>query len=105
MNPMIEMDGSHVSTTVVGSMPTSRGTVTLADSSSSDPESTLLIDLNYLSTEANRCMMREGLRKLREVLCDTPARLGRRWLRECEAVEDWGGRGCFLWTRAVKRGD
>ena len=67
-DPIIPMDGSHITTTVAGLLPTSRGTVKLA---SADPTTAPLIDPNYYATEADRYVMREGLRKMFEVLRDT----------------------------------
>ena len=66
--PLIPMDGSHLTSTVIGLLPTSRGTITLA---STDPTATPLIDPNYFATEADRYMMRAGLRKLLQVMLDT----------------------------------
>jgi choline dehydrogenase-like flavoprotein len=81
-NPKIVPDGTHISSVVACLLPTSRGTVTLADS---NPKSAPVIDPNYMATDADRYMMREGLRKVRQVLCDTPA--GRDMV-EGETVED-----------------
>jgi choline dehydrogenase-like flavoprotein len=53
-------------------LPTSRGTIALRDSeASSDPA----IDPNYMATEVDRHVMREGLRKIWRVLRDTPSGL------------------------------
>jgi choline dehydrogenase-like flavoprotein len=81
-SPTIEMDGSHIMTIVVGMLPTSRGSITLQDS---NPHSKPLIDPNYLATEADRYMMRAGIRKIREMVRDTPA--GREMIDD-ETVED-----------------
>lgn len=67
-NPVIPMDGSHVVTSAFGLLPTSRGTVNLA---SSDPAAAPLIDPNYYATEADRYVLRTGLRKIIEVLLNT----------------------------------
>jgi len=69
-NPTIPMDGTHISSSVILLQPTSRGTVTLENTS---PGSAPVIDPNYLSTHADRYMMREGLRKMSEVLLETDA--------------------------------
>ncbi len=66
--PTVPMDGSHVTTTVIGLLPTSRGSVTLA---SSDSAAAPRIDPNYYATEADRYVMRTGLKKMIEVMLDT----------------------------------
>ena len=66
--PVISMDGTHVTTTVLGLVPTSRGSVTLE---SADPAAAPRIDPNYYATEADRYVMRTGLRKMMEVMLDT----------------------------------
>lgn len=58
------MDGSHVTTSVISLLPTSRGSVTL---SSADPAATPCIDPNYY---ADRYVMRTGLKKTMEILLD-----------------------------------
>ena len=67
-SPSIPMDGSHITSTVVGLLPTSRGSVTLQ---STDPRISPLIDPNYYATEVDRYVMRSGLQKMMEVLLDT----------------------------------
>ena len=67
-NPTIPMDGSHITSTVVGLLPTSRGTVTLQ---SNDPTASPHIDPNYYATEADRYVMRHALKRIMEVLLDT----------------------------------
>jgi choline dehydrogenase-like flavoprotein len=67
-SPAIALDGSHVTTTVMGMLPTSRGSVKLA---SNDPAIAPLIDPNYYATMADRYVMRTGLRKMMEVMMDT----------------------------------
>ncbi|PQE26804.1 Choline dehydrogenase protein [Rutstroemia sp. NJR-2017a BVV2] len=69
-NPVIPMDGTHVTTSVLGLLPTSRGSVKLA---STNPEDAPLIDPNYYATEADRYVLRTGLRKLAQVLHETTA--------------------------------
>lgn len=81
-NPAIPLDGTHIMTMVNCMLPTSRGTVTLADG---DPQSDPVIDPNYFATQTDRHVLREGLRKLREALRDTVA--GQEIVEE-EAVED-----------------
>ncbi|QSZ31583.1 hypothetical protein DSL72_001150 [Monilinia vaccinii-corymbosi] len=64
-NPPIPLNGTHVTTSVVGLLPTSRGSIKLA---STDPKDAPLIDPNYYATEADRYVLRTGLRKMAEVL-------------------------------------
>jgi len=68
-DPAIPMDGTHITTSVVGLLPTSRGTISLA---STDPETAPLIDPNYYATEADRYVMCTGLRKMTQVVLETP---------------------------------
>ena len=65
----IPIDGTHISTVMVGMLPTSRGTVKLA---SADPSSPPLLDPNDYATEADRCSMREGIRQTLNAMLDTP---------------------------------
>ncbi|KAJ8060590.1 hypothetical protein OCU04_010901 [Sclerotinia nivalis] len=67
-DPVIPMDGSHVTTVVLGALPTSRGSVTLART---DPTAAPVIDPNYFSTEADRYVLRTGLRKIMEAMLST----------------------------------
>lgn len=69
-NPKIPLDGSHITSGIVCMLPTSRGIITLANK---DPTSAPLIDPNYASTEVDRYMLREGLKKLYRVMQHTPA--------------------------------
>jgi len=67
-DPIIPMDGSHVRTRVLGLLPSSRGTVTLA---SSNPAEDPVIDPNYYATEADRYVIRTGLRGIAKMLIET----------------------------------
>ncbi|KAF7947601.1 hypothetical protein EAE96_008684 [Botrytis aclada] len=67
-DPVIPMDGSHITTIVFGGLPTSRGSVTLA---STDPNAAPIIDPNYFSTEADRFILRKGMRKIMEAMLST----------------------------------
>ncbi|TGO20767.1 hypothetical protein BPAE_0267g00070 [Botrytis paeoniae] len=67
-DPVIPMDGSHITTTVFGGLPTSRGSITLA---STDPNEAPVIDPNYFSTEADRYVLRTGMRKIMEAILST----------------------------------
>ncbi|KAF5017273.1 hypothetical protein F66182_10810 [Fusarium sp. NRRL 66182] len=59
--PGVPMDAEHVTTAVVSFLPTSRGTVSLRSAKPEDPPK---INLNYLGTEVDRHVLREGLRQL-----------------------------------------
>jgi choline dehydrogenase-like flavoprotein len=67
-DPIVPTDGSHVTTTVMTMLPTSRGTVTLA---SRDPAAPPWIDPNYYATEADKYIVRTGLRKIMEQMMET----------------------------------
>ncbi|RDW67678.1 hypothetical protein BP6252_09074 [Coleophoma cylindrospora] len=68
--PAIPFDGSHISSTVIGLMPTSRGRVTI---SSSSPVDAPVIDPKYFSTSVDKLAMRTGLRQVAKVLLKTNA--------------------------------
>ncbi|KAF4633138.1 hypothetical protein G7Y89_g4993 [Cudoniella acicularis] len=70
-DPVVILDGMHITTTVMGMLPASRGTVKLA---STDPATPPLIDNNYYATEADRFVMRSGLRKVLQVMIETEER-------------------------------
>ncbi|KAJ3524279.1 hypothetical protein NM208_g12119 [Fusarium decemcellulare] len=59
--PGVPMDAEHVTTAVVSFLPTSRGSVSLR---SAKPEDSPKINLNYLGTEVDKYVFREGLRQL-----------------------------------------
>ena len=61
VEPVIPMDGSHITTNVLVLLPTSRGSIKLR---SADPNVSPVIDFNYYATEADRMRMREGIRKV-----------------------------------------
>ena len=88
-DPVVPMDGSHITTIVLVMLPTSRGSITLA---STDPETPPIIDFNYYATEADRFRMREGVRRLVSMMCDTPE--GKEMV-ESETVADGYGRLCL----------
>jgi GMC oxidoreductase len=67
-DPVIPMDGSHVATRLVGLLPTSRGTVSLA---SNNPADDPVIDPNYYATEMDRYVIRIGLRGIAKMLMET----------------------------------
>jgi choline dehydrogenase-like flavoprotein len=52
--------------------PASRGSVTLASSDSFDPP---IIDINFNATEADRYILREGLKKTVSVMSDEGVRV------------------------------
>ena len=55
----LPFDGSYISTPVVELLPTSRGSITLANT---DPTADPIIDPNYLATATDRAALRTGLR-------------------------------------------
>lgn len=67
-NAAIPLDGSHISDNVIGLLPTSRGTISLA---SADPVVASLIGPNYYATEADRYVIRTRLKRIMQVLGET----------------------------------
>ena len=65
----VPMDGTHIATAVLGMVPTSRGTITLA---SADAQTPPHIDPNYYATEVDRAVLRAGIRLATKVLTGTP---------------------------------
>lgn len=65
----VPMDGTHISTAVLGLTPTSRGTITLA---STDPAAPPVIDPNYNESEVDRAVLRGGIRQAMRMLQKTP---------------------------------
>ncbi|KAJ0417670.1 alcohol oxidase [Aspergillus carlsbadensis] len=63
------MDGTHISTLVLLMAPTSRGQITLANT---DPASAPIINPNYLSTEVDRAIVRDGIRTVARLILETP---------------------------------
>jgi choline dehydrogenase-like flavoprotein len=64
----LPMDGTVISTCVMGIMHTSRGSITL---SSTDPNDQPVIDPNFYATEEDRIMIRSGARQAMKVLQET----------------------------------
>lgn len=62
--------GTHISTPILGLLPTSRGSIRLA---SPDPTADPIIDPNYLDTEIDREAMRTGVRSVLRTMLDTTA--------------------------------
>ena len=62
--------GMHISTPVLGLLPTSRGTISLA---SNDPLAAPIIDPNYLDTELDREAMRTGIRVALRTMLKAPS--------------------------------
>jgi choline dehydrogenase-like flavoprotein len=81
-NPPIVPDGTHITTSAVVMLPTSRGSIRLRDA---NPASQPLIDPNYAATEADRYVLREGLRLIHKVVRETAA--GQEFVTS-ETVED-----------------
>lgn len=61
-------DGIHVTTATILLLPSSKGSIRLADT---DPKTAPVIDPNYLATEVDRYVLREGVRQVHKVFCDT----------------------------------
>ena len=57
----VPLDGSIVTIGVMMALPTSRGTITLA---SDNPEDKPIIDPKHLDTEADKVMLREGIKRM-----------------------------------------
>ena len=66
----IPLNGSHITTPILLLTPTSRGSISLSSSDIMDPP---LIDPNYFATEADRSMIRFGIRQALRLLQTTPA--------------------------------
>jgi choline dehydrogenase-like flavoprotein len=62
--------GTHISTPVLGLLPTSRGTITLA---STDPSADPVINPNYLDSEMDREALRTGIRLALRTMLNTPS--------------------------------
>ncbi|KAM0541621.1 hypothetical protein ACHAPJ_013169 [Fusarium lateritium] len=66
--PGVSMDAEHVTTAVVSLLPTSRGSVSL---NSGKPADHPKVNLNYLSTEVDKHVFREGIRQLTKLMLDS----------------------------------
>ena len=62
--------GTHISTPILGLLPTSRGSISLM---STDPTEDPIIDPNYLDSEMDREAMRTGVRSVVHTMLDTAA--------------------------------
>lgn len=67
-DPVIPFDGSHITATLVGLQPTSKGTVKLA---SADPHQGPLIDPQCYTTEVDRYAFRDAVRRLTTLMTQT----------------------------------
>lgn len=65
----IPLDGSAITSFYMGFLSTSRGSITLK---SVDPADQPVIDPNFLATEADQFVMREGWRLLSRLMLETP---------------------------------
>jgi hypothetical protein len=65
----IPVDGSEIMKFYMAFLPTSRGSITLKSVDPADPP---VIDPNFLATEADRFVMREGWRLLSRLMLETP---------------------------------
>ncbi|KAK7732320.1 hypothetical protein SLS63_004997 [Diaporthe eres] len=73
--PGIQPDAEHLTTLTVPFLPTSRGSVALK---SADPHDPPKIDVNFLATETDRCVAREGVRTLTRLMLQT--KFGREYI-------------------------
>ena len=65
----IPPDGTHIMSMVIGMLPTSRGSITLASKSARDSP---VIDPNYYATHVDRFVQHEGQRKISQLMLETP---------------------------------
>ncbi|KAL2840553.1 hypothetical protein BJY01DRAFT_17221 [Aspergillus pseudoustus] len=65
----VPMDGTHIASAVLCLASTSRGRITLA---SAEATTTPQIDPNYYATEFDRTVLRSGIRKVANLLLETP---------------------------------
>ncbi|RKK10096.1 hypothetical protein BFJ65_g15396 [Fusarium oxysporum f. sp. cepae] len=66
--PGVPMDAKHITSALVSFLPTSTGSVSLK---SGKPEDHPKVNLNYLSTEVDKYVFREGLRQLTRFMLDS----------------------------------
>lgn len=64
----LPMDGTHVTSSVINLLPTSRGTVTLTSASAADPPS---INPNCHATAVDHAILNHGARRVMQALLDT----------------------------------
>jgi choline dehydrogenase-like flavoprotein len=64
----IPLDGTHITTAILGMTPTSRGSISI---SSASPLDDPVIDPNYYATEADRVLLRHGVRQSLRLLQET----------------------------------
>lgn len=76
-DPCIPVDGAHISSMIVGLMPTSKSHVTI---NSTNPADAPVIDPRYLSTKVDRYAFRTGLRTVANLMLRTEA--GRSFIDE-----------------------
>ncbi|GKU05644.1 unnamed protein product [Fusarium langsethiae] len=66
--PGVSVDAEHITSALVTFLPTSRGSVTLK---SGNPDDHPKVNLNYLATEVDRHVFREGLRQLTRFMLES----------------------------------
>ncbi|KAI0199761.1 GMC oxidoreductase [Astrocystis sublimbata] len=66
----VGVDGKHISTALMASKPTSRGTVTIT---SKDPKDPPLLDPNYFATEVDKTVWRYSLRQATQLMTGNTA--------------------------------
>lgn len=67
-DPAIPLDGTHIVATLIGLMPSSKGTVTISSTDIHDPP---VIDPNYLATAVDKFVHRQGVRGLIKLMLGT----------------------------------
>lgn len=67
--PVLPFDGTHISSAVLGVMPTARGSITLV---SRDPTAPPMIDPNFYAHEEDRASLRHGVRQVLRMFLGTP---------------------------------
>lgn len=64
-DPVVVVNGSHIAATIVVLLPTSAGNVTL---NSTDPTGPLVINPNYLATNVDKYVWRQGLKRVARLM-------------------------------------
>lgn len=70
VNTHVPMDGSCIGTVVMNCQPTSRGSISISSDKITDPP---VIDPNYNATHVDRTVLREGVRRVLQLMYETDA--------------------------------